>query len=86
MPSSTRVEARKLVNLGFVDVSWLQVIPVEDCIAVCAPGRHARQRSCRLGKRSRTDKTRWSAQKSEEKGPRISCVGLWSSGVAHVIC
>jgi len=34
------VEARKLANLGFVDVNWLQVIPVEDCIAVCAPGRH----------------------------------------------
>jgi len=67
MPSSTRAEERKLANLGFVDVSWLQVIPVEDCIAVCAPGRHARQRSCRLGKKSRTDKTRWSAQKAKRR-------------------
>jgi hypothetical protein len=67
MPSSTSVEARKLANLGFVDINWLQVIPVEDCIAACAPGGHARQRSCRFGKKSRTDKTKWSAWKAKRR-------------------
>jgi len=59
------VEPKKLASLGFVEASWLQLIPVEVCIAVCAPGRHARQKSCKLGKKSRTDRTKWSVQNAK---------------------
>src|SRR3989442_13638974 len=62
-PSSTRVEPRKLANFGLEDTSWLQVKPVTACIGVCAPRTHARQRSCRLGKKSRADRTSVSVQK-----------------------
>src|SRR6267378_4813076 len=65
MPSSTRVEARKPANLGFEDTSWPQVIPVTACIGVCAPEAHARHTSCRLGRKSRADRTRWRAQKTK---------------------
>src|SRR6266566_330070 len=65
IPSSTSVEARKLANLGFEDTSWLQVILVTACIGVCTPEAHARHRSCRLGRKSRADRTRWSAQKTK---------------------
>src|SRR6267143_172475 len=58
IPSSTRVEPRKLATLGFEDTTWLQVKPVTVCIGVWAPGTQARQRSCRLGKKSRADRTR----------------------------
>src|SRR5713101_6001047 len=67
IPLSKSTEARKLASLGFVEASWLQLIPVEASIAVWAPGRHAGQKSCRLGKKSRTDRMRCSAQKTKRR-------------------
>src|SRR4029077_7040679 len=49
IPSSTRVDPRKVANLGSKETSWLQVIPITAFIGVSAARAHRQRGYCSVG-------------------------------------